>query len=240
MGLGHVNRRELDEIILISKKNPSQAISMFEEYLKKYPKSYSTYTLYAGTLIVLKRFDEAEKVLNNLDTIFEKDKNLIKGTKDYVLLQRDITFVKLKLLAYQKKFEELYDYYNEHCNELGSEYNLDFIKLFCLKKMGKAINVSKFKRKSYLNGQIAEYSEKDFLGHIKGHFSEYNDLEHDHYASVFSGEFPVYKVIDEIKKYIPSNKGLCLGFFEDTYIFKFDNCGVEGGKRTDYFKVVCF
>ena len=57
---------------------------------------------------------------------------------------------------------------------------------------------------------------------------------------LFSSDFPIDKVVEEVKKYIPSNKRLCEGVFEDHYIFKYDMCGRVNQKPEDYFKVICF
>ena len=58
--------------------------------------------------------------------------------------------------------------------------------------------------------------------------------------SVFVPEFPIDMVLNEAKKYIPSDKCFCPGGIGRTYIFKYDNCGRDCYHMTDYFKVICF
>ena len=57
---------------------------------------------------------------------------------------------------------------------------------------------------------------------------------------MFVSKFPINKVLEEIKKYIPSDKRIYNGFYQDTYIFKYDYCGKDDNKAADYFKVICF
>ena len=47
-------------------------------------------------------------------------------------------------------------------------------------------------------------------------------------------------MFNEIKKYIPSNNCLYPGGMEDAYIFKYNECGRDNYRLTDYFKVFCF
>ena len=39
---------------------------------------------------------------------------------------------------------------------------------------------------------------------------------------------------------MPSDKRLFAGTYDDTYIFKYDNCGRDNNKSVDFFRVVCF
>ena len=45
---------------------------------------------------------------------------------------------------------------------------------------------------------------------------------------------------NEIKKYIPSDKIFYPGFYEDLYVFRYDRCGKEKNKTTDFIKVYAF
>ena len=88
--------------------------------------------------------------------------------------------------------------------------------------------------------QIVEFHEEDFLEHIQKHTANYNmNLEHPNRA-IFAPDFPLESVVQEIKKYIPSDKRLCYGFFVDTYVFRYDECGRYFHKIVDYFQVICF
>ena len=57
---------------------------------------------------------------------------------------------------------------------------------------------------------------------------------------MFVSGFEIDRVLEEIKKYIPSDKRIYSGFYQDTYVFKYDFSGKDNNKATDYFKVICF
>ena len=42
-----------------------------------------------------------------------------------------------------------------------------------------------------------------------------------------------------MKKYIPSDKKLYWGFYDNIYYFKYDGCGRDNTKLVNYIKVVC-
>ena len=72
------------------------------------------------------------------------------------------------------------------------------------------------------------------------HGADYN-AETDRQENVFAADFPLQQVIDEIDKYIPSEEhSLCPGVMADCYYFKYDFCGKENQKTTNYIKVACF
>ena len=93
---------------------------------------------------------------------------------------------------------------------------------------------------SYLFSQIVKYDETDFLDHIKKHMQGEEDITEKDCCTIFGQDFPMDKIIQEIKKYIPSDKKLLLGFYDNIYYFKYDSCGRVDNKNVDYFKVVCF
>ena len=60
-------------------------------------------------------------------------------------------------------------------------------------------------------------------------------------TSIFYEDFPINEIITEIKKYIRNGiPKLCPHLYTNMYVFKFDNCGIDTGIPTDFFKVVCF
>ena len=91
---------------------------------------------------------------------------------------------------------------------------------------------------TYLLRQVIEYRESEFLKHIKKHIVDSNDLIDKTNESVFAAEFNIIEIIEEIKKYIPSELGLCYGFLDNIYTFKYDECGRVNNKIVNYFQVV--
>lgn len=166
------------------------------------------------------------------------DPHFAKQTTKIKSLKHDIVMMRLRLYSYQERYGELYNCYL--ANEKSIEKN-EFKDLiyYCKVKLNK-IKVSRDGHTGYLLRQMSEYSEEDFLEHMKKHLADYNrDLESPN-KNIFVPDFPIKKVIDEVKRYIPSNNRQCPGFWEDVYMFKYNECGRESNRLVDYFKVVCF
>lgn len=229
---------EFRKALSFAEDNPVKSKKQFEEYLQKYPKDYSAYPYYAGILIVLKQFEEAEKILNWVENKFKKSNNFAHDYNKIKLLENNILSNRLKLLVYQGKFDELYRLCVNNEEEIKN-MNLNQIYFYCKKKIGMLDSLRR-DNNSYLFRQIIEYKESDFLDYIKSYLADYNQDIDTSNKKVFSYDFPINEIIEEIKKYIPSNKGLCNGFVENMYIFKYDECGKDNNKLVDYFKVVCF
>lgn len=225
-----------EQVISLSKTNPIKAELKFEEYIKEYPNDYSIYAYYASNLITLGKFDKAEKVLKYVENIHTKDKKYAKLHDKVNKIQYDILISRLRLLCYQEKYDEAY----KIClNELHETEDFNNIIFFCKYKNGE-IDLKKRKQYSYFCRQVINYEEIDFLFHIQNHLYEYNENLEVSNESFFSPKFPIDKVIEEVKKYIPSDKKIYSGFLENVYIFKYDGCGRDNNKLVDYFKVVCF
>ena len=99
---------EFNKIIPLIETNPFEAKIRFEEYLKKYPKDYTTYPFYISTLITLRELNEAEKVLEYITTIIDQDIKYVNNYKNNTrskLLNEHILTVKVKLLLYQDKYD---------------------------------------------------------------------------------------------------------------------------------------
>lgn len=238
MGSKYFSEWEFKQAFSFFKINPIESKIKFEEYLEKYPKDYLAYTCYSSVLIALKELDNAEKVLDYVDFLVRMDGNFIKESNRVNKFKRNSIFTRLRLLSYQEKYDELYQFYLNHFQIIKS-MELNEIIFYCLKKNGK-LDIDKREPNSYLFRQIVEYKENDFLDHIKKHLADYNRNLDKPNKNIFIPDFPINEIIEEIKKYIPSDKKLCFGFFEDIYIFKYNECGREDNRLVDYFKVVCF
>lgn len=228
----YYDKWEFIQALDLFENNPLESKRLFEIYLLKYPKDYSAYTYYCSTLVCLGEFEKAEKELNYVEKIFIHHKHFIDQQKIESFEQK-ILFIKIKLLTYTKRYEELYKVL---CN-CPKEY-MKPIFFYCKKQIG-LLDLNRRGPNSYLFRQINNYSEKDFLEHIQKHLADYNMLEDKRNSNIFVPDFPLYKVIEEIKKYIPSNNRTYPGFFENVYIFKYNGCGREDNKLVDYFKVIC-
>lgn len=228
------NKNELKNIIPLMLTNPNEAKKQLEEYLKKYPKDYSTYPYYASILITLGNFEEAEKVLEYAENTLNKSKDY----KSKSIRQKNIITTKIRLLAYQEKYEELYQLCSKCYKEL-QKLEIGTIYFYSRKKTGR-LSLEQRETNSYSFRQITEYKESDFLDHIKKHLSEYNQNIEEPNKNLFIPGFKIIETIEEVKKYLLSDKRIFPDFYDDVYIFRYDNCGTENNKTVNFFKVICF
>lgn len=218
--------------------DPYEAVAKFEEYISKYPEDYSSYIYYASNLITIGKLDEAEEVLNQVERMVKDDSKFSNNEYKLQGINFDIVFSRLRLLSYRERYEELYELL-VNSKKIVDRLKLGDLLFYCKKKLGR-IDPDRREPNTYLFRQIVEYRESDFLKHIEKHLSDCNvDLE-DPNKNIFVSKFPIKDVMEEVKKHIPSDKKICSGFWEDTYIFKYDGCGRDNGKVVDYFKVVTF
>lgn len=236
--LKYFNRFEIKKIIDIMNDDPITAKYMFEDYLKRYPRDYSAHIFYASTLITLGDFNSAEKILEHIQILTDNDHNFDNFSDKKKLFEKDLLFTKLRLLSYQGKADEIEAIYDEYYQKV-LDADIHGLLFYSKKLQNKLSNISRDKQ-SYLFKQMLEYHWDDCFEHIKKHLSDYN-LDYDNYKiSVFIPNFPINEICNEIRKYIPSSKCTCPGFFEDVYLFKYTGCGKFNYRTTDYFEVVCF
>lgn len=234
----YFNKWEFQQLLNLYETNPFEAKLKYEEYLDKYPKDYSAYSYYASLLIVLGEFDEAEKILDFVEFVSGRDSIFSKDPYKLMNFRRCVLSSRLRLLSYQEKYDELYNLCLHHFQDIKN-MDMMYILFYCKKKLG-LLDSYKRSNYSYLFRQTVDYQESDFLYHIQKHLSDCNKYEDGDKKSVFVSNFPINKVIEEVKKTISSDKKLCYGTFQDIYIFRYNECGRDRNRLVDYFKVVCF
>lgn len=234
----YYDKWEFEQLLSLAIVNPIEADIQYEEYLSKHSEDYTAYAYYASNLITLGKLDKAQKVLEYVESLYRNDANFaeLDKTKSF---EHNLVYSKLKLLAYQKKYDKLFSFYKKNSYKLNEHKNMDPVIFYCLKQM-EMLDVSKRHRNSYIFRQILEYNEDDFFEHIQKHLSEYNMNQSCDDKSLFGADFPIKDVVSEVKKRLQSSKSLYIGFYDDTYVFKYDGCGRVDNKLVDYFKVVCF
>ena len=228
---------ELDQIHSHIEDDPILAKERFERYLRKYPMDYTTYPYYANTLLVLGLDEDAEKAIKYGESLALSNDHFmhIRGVSGTFI--GSLHFAKIKLLAYREQYFELYNYIHTYKHELG-KFDYSQVNFLCLKKLGMLENKNREKC-SYLSRQIIKYDHADFLDHMKKHL---NLLPGDYLSErgTFSYEISLNILLNEIKKYMPSDKKIFTGVVDDTYTFRLDNCGKYNGKNANYFTVVVF
>jgi len=227
---------EYKQAISLIKTNPIEAEKKLREYLTQYPLDYGTYSDYAYVLIILGKFKEAEQVLDYVKKLYKRDNYFNSDSRKVKRLEDRLLFDTLKLWAYQGKYEKLYRF----CvNNSGKIDELDMVSLAFYAKIKTGGAAGKLRESyTYRHRQMIEYHEEDFLEHIKKHLADYNINNDDASDVMFVPGFPISKVFEEIKKYVPSEKRLCPGAYDNKYIFKYDGCGRVNNKLVDYFKIV--
>ena len=237
----YYNKYLSEKIAKLVKFNPYLAREEYENYLKDYPNDYNSWCMYISLLINLGEFELARKKLDYIEKIIISDKKYLSDPKFNYVKSRDAFFCKVKLLSYTHKYQELYDIIRYEENRY---HVIDFgfykpLVLYCRMKLGKVIDKS-YVDDSYFCNQIVNYSYDRMREHIKEHTADYNSMLDNPESSIFSSYFPLDIVLERFDELIDTKNRLCLGFFDDTYYFKFDNCGRVKNRSTDYFKIVCF
>ena len=172
--------------------------------------------------------------LSKNDNHFKSNKEKVKNLEKYYYLY------KMKIIFYQENYQEVLNIYNTHFNIVNEIISpTDAFIIYCKKKVGEEIP-KREDTKSYLFKQIIEYKESDFYEHIKKHLADDATNMENASFSIFVPNFPIHEVLKEIKKYIPSNQCIYPGDLENAYIFKYDECGREKYRMTNYFKVYSF
>lgn len=225
----------------LCKVNPYLARQKYEEYLVDYPCDYNSWCLYIGVLISLHEFELAEEKLNYIEEIALNNTKYLSDPKKRYTKLKDFFFCRLRLLNYTGRYDELFKIIRLDENRCYM-YELNFFKLldiYCRKKLGKPIDCNRV-GDSYLMQQIIDYNFDLMVDHVNKHSSEYNSMLDVPNQGVFSPDFPLQRVLSEFKDCADYDKRICSGLIDDSYFFKYDNCGRVDGKSTDYFKVVCF
>lgn len=234
----YFDKWEFKDALEYMESDPIRANDKFEEYLRRYPNDYGIIVYYISNLITLGKFDIAKKYINYLEDKVKTDKQFLSYTKKVEQLKSRLIFNKLRIYSYTKDYKKFYQLFFSLPDSLRkNEYSIVFN--YVRKQDNKSLNDLRHKD-SYMYNQIVNYSEGLFREHINKHLADYNCNLDEPNPNVFSVDFPIDKVLEEVKKYIPSDKRLCSGFLENVYVFKYDSCGRDKNKVVDYFKVICF
>ena len=148
------NQWEINKIIEAVNHNPWYTKEKFEEYLKKYPFDYSTYTYYASNLIILGLYNEAEKILNDVENNYIHDELYCHNKNKIRLLKYLITINRLKLYSYREEYDKVLEIYHQNTQALDHT-DIGIFMFYCQYKQGliKDIDIDKV---PYIFKQIAQ------------------------------------------------------------------------------------
>ena len=230
---------EFKEIASTYKSDPYRTIKKLEQYLNKYPQDNGGYIYYINLLITVGEFDKAYNLLNKIEQRLKNNNMYLDNIKKRKAQMTSIVFAKIRILLYLEKYKEAYELY------LNTKDKIDALEikpiLYCKKKLGLLTKEELEERSynTYYDRQVIDYQESDLICHVKKHFSDYKYNTGED-PTEFYPSFPLEKIIEEIKKHIPSGKRLYPGFADNLYVFKYDNCGFFDKGAAHYFKVITF
>ncbi len=207
------------------KYEPYSTMKNLEQYIDKYPLDVVAYTYYSQILIDMNEVELAGKLLNYIDDNFpiQKDERAL--------------FNRFRILCLSEDYEKAKEFYDEHRYGLSViDPKVDFFEAVYKIKTGSNLKRSDFNR--YLQNQLIDYQEASFINHIKKHLADYNmDLDNPNPA-IFNPDFPLELVLDELKILVPNDTRTNFGFYNNFYLFKYDNVGKVDHRSVDYFRVV--
>ena len=235
MAVKHYNNLECNYAFSLINTDVDEALIAYQEYIKKYPDDFRAYPFYSYVLIIKGELELAQKVLDESKNRFLFN-NFYKGnnTKNFVIF-RNFHLNQLRILACEKRYQDVLDYYKKY-KMFFVEDRLDVLLFYCRKKLGILSNKEISGKQSYIHRQIVDYNEEEFINHVY----DYHGSDKEDVSVTFNYDFPIERIVEEVKKYIPSEKALHTGFYDDKYIFKYDYCGRIDNKGQDYFSVFCF
>lgn len=162
------NKLEIDRINDLVKTNPLLAKSEIEKYLAKYPNYDWGYVMQVNILIVLGEVQKANEVLNALEEKVKSNKRLSKELRELYISK--ITYLRLRILAYNRNYDILYNFFSKNTEFITKE-KLATEWLYTRIVTG---NLNGEKLPGYLANQIANYNEVYFKNHIQKHFGVKN------------------------------------------------------------------
>lgn len=224
---------EVGNIQKLINKNPLLARKRIEEYLENHPDDDFAFSLYASILTIFQEYELAEEIIESLEERVKNKKYLAENEIKRMHTNAGIVVAKTRIYCHTGRYKELEELLlNNH--DVVEKCRLGSILLYCGIKQGKEVKPRE-EYDNYSTRQIVDYHEEDMINMVEGKRNQ-NDCDSD----VFSHEFPLRKVINELKKILPDDsKKLCYGAIDEAYIVKFDNCGRCNNKVANYFKVIC-
>ena len=217
--------------------DPYRAKERIEDYIQKYPGDYYARAYYVMLLVRIGLFQEAEDeyeytLLNaQSDNFYNTDYKKIKAFK------YNMAIAKLKLLAYHYQYQEMLELINNNRDVLTPK-DVKYITYFCKIRLG--IFDEETYTESYRFLQTYNYSEELLRKHVRKHMANTIENAQEQNDYIFNSDFPIDTVIDEVKKYIPSDRRFYPGYFDCIYYFKYDDCGMAENNKTNIFGVVCY
>ena len=216
--------------------DPYRAKERLEDYIQKYPADYYARAYYVMVLIRIGLFQEANYEYEYILLKSQSDNFYNSDYKKRQAFKYNMVIDKLKLLAYRYQYQEMLDLIDNR--DVLATNDVKYISYFCKIRLG-IFNESTY-TESYRFLQTYNYSEELFRKHVRKHMANTIENAQEQNDYIFNSDFPIDTVIDEVKKYIPSDRRFYPGYFDCIYYFKYDDCGMAENNKTNIFGVVCY
>lgn len=257
MGKNYYNNYRFKKAHNIMDYNPEESLRLISDYLMEYPNDYSAHLDHINLLISLGHVNKAKAAIKAIELQVSEDEEYKRLSSKYQYFKRKLIFMKAKLLAFKEKYTELYDFCLNYYDELNAVDSLQlyYMMLYCKKRIEEKKSKKAFPKKNdqdefvetpyeqgnYMNRQIIDYSESEFMENQNRFLYAYGNLEKTG-GRIFSEDFPFEDLLDVIKKSIndDNNSKFFVSPITDSYIFRYDECGFDKGHLVDHFKVECF
>jgi len=215
------------------------SIEKAKEYLLKY-KDIGMNSVLADKYITIGNFEEANKHLDIVEDFLENNPKV--ENKNWLnVLKTDYARIRYRYYCSSSNFEEALKFFGDYSDLIIKDYDaLSIAKAYIFNELGMGIpNDLKL---HYKYQQLANYSFEKFKNHIKSHIVDSEDIENPELNgdSHFYLEFPLDNILDEIKTKFNNFEKCYVGYVNNAYIFKYNNCGVVQNQSTDYFVLITF
>ena len=214
-----------DVYYFINKREFHKAYYKLRKYLEYYPYDYKARYMYMRLLIRFGRFSEAEEMLSETD----------ESIKKLCISEDSYKEIKLKLLIYTERYEEAFIYFKENFNEQNFKSYLGVYVFLGSRLNLLTIEEIDFYSKGYLFGQNINYSEQKAIEHIK----EYSTSEGNE-TRYFYDNINIERMYYKLREMLPNDTADNNCFDTCVYRYRYNGCGVNNGKKVNYFDVVAF
>jgi tetratricopeptide (TPR) repeat protein len=232
------NTFEFERLVKLIDTDIHGAKEGFEDYLLKYSNDLNAYTYYASLLISVGELEKAEELLNKIEARVETDSIYQRDRIKYEFIKSSVIYNRARLYAYTDRAWAAYNLIRKN-NEVFK--SLDYSRVFYLRsRINYHIDRNRREPNSYIFRQIVEYRESDMIDHIKKHEADYNDNNRKISTAIFAPDVPIEKLIEHAKENMRPENIINEGFAGQVYTFKYDECGRDDNKITDFFEVVVF
>ena len=226
--------RKIAAIMSTADKNPNAAKAGLEKFTKKNPYIIWGHIRYASVLITLNELEEAEKELNTASSLI-RDLGYSRNKSEVLNnIRNSLLYNRLRLYAFQNKAESFLRLYASHEEELADVKQSNIIYFRSL--LGIAPSPEYIM--PFCAEQAINYDESKFIESVKNNScNDYIEEEKREDFAYFKPDFPLEKVVEEVKKHIPSEKRKNGKYITNEYLFKYSECGDKNGSICDYFIV---